>query len=1054
MAAETNIQEFPFVEGQNEGVQRSVLGAPALSYAQNVRYRKRQRLGKRHGYTSVTSLDADGAALGNGNGRLACLGPEFCVVDDRFYQRDATSNAWQTPPEPYDNGAVAGTRLYGRFPQFLPCPVRDAFSVQSDLNLGLYTGTDQPSMGGLTYGLGHVWMCCSFFSDPAGAWLIRVTAIDPTSGRVAFRKDIDPVSTTPATVRQQPALLATGDGNTIVLIYDHFTAGVKDGVRVRCLTSITGGFGAEVPFACTESAANYDPATADGILFVYVDAGSPNDYTIARMNPTTMVASASTTHSTGTGKTHLSCFCNAAGQVWVGLTDATNGLRSHAYNSALVLQGTGINWTGVYTTAVGPILFTSRTSSTVCAVASSSSVNGRIFAFDVASSGGISGRMAQFNCKAISQPFTIGSQCFIWVRHLAPQQLGVASLVRIPLGNVGDEYANNAVSPYVRSWPLEATLDDWDIDVPVSIGSSGPVFPTPIATPLGYLALIDYTRDSLVAGGTTTLLRGFVLVPVRHRSEGVRYSASCVVTCAGKHFVAAAQPMWVDAQGAYEGGFVQAPVITATASGTGNLTSGIVYTYSAVYYSIDANGLIERSAPASPITVSTVGSGTTEQTISLSMLSLGMRVVRCELYRSTAESPSILQLVNSVDTSPASDVSETVTFVDGYADSDVAQNKTLYTQIGQELPASQFPACSFATQGGSRLLCAGGFNGKVGHFSKLFRPHICPEFADDDAFRVSLPADWTGATYCDNWVGFTREGIYIIAGDGPDDAGVGAFAPAARLPYNLGCVDWRSVVATDAGVFFQSARGLELLPRGNGQPQSMDWVQGTLEAYPIITAARAFYSGSAGEQTVQFCCVADEAATTGVIVTYDLTFKAWSVDTFGADYPATFLADWQGERVTAPGTMTVGPNGASHWHPFRVEDSGFDDNGLSVPMLVRTGDVRPWGTFGHGVINRVGLLGELRSACTLNLGKVTDKGTGHTAQRVYTAAGVGSEPAAGADIYFEAPLGNTEQRDVTALRVEVSETSTAEGVALVSMVLERDKSNQGFKILGLADRAN
>ena len=53
MALETKILEFPFVQGQNEGTDRAVLSPPQLAYVQNARYRKGQRLGKRHGYTSV-----------------------------------------------------------------------------------------------------------------------------------------------------------------------------------------------------------------------------------------------------------------------------------------------------------------------------------------------------------------------------------------------------------------------------------------------------------------------------------------------------------------------------------------------------------------------------------------------------------------------------------------------------------------------------------------------------------------------------------------------------------------------------------------------------------------------------------------------------------------------------------------------------------------------------------------------------------------------------------------------------------------------------------------
>lgn len=1051
MALETNLIEFPLTQGQNEGTERAVLQPPQLSYLQNARYRKGQRLGKRHGYTSVSSLDADGDALGNGNSRLACVGPDFCVVDDRFYRRDFTSGAWQLPPQPFDSGALAGTRLFGRFPQFMPAPAIETLTVQSDLDTGAYTGTAEPSIGSMTVAQGYVWTCCSYYSAPATTWLIRVAAHDTVTGACVWQKDIDPATTTPATVRQQPVLLSTGNG-TVVLIYDHFTAGVKDGVRVRVLTTLLGGFSAEVSFACLESAAGYCRSNSTDIMFVYGTAAS--DLFVTRMNPATMVPTTTTTTPNPTGAVSLlSIYENAAGQTWVGFTvtaGGSPGLYSYAYNSSLVLQGTGANWVGIYATAVGPIMFAERTASSVCAVSGGSSAFGRLFVLDLDASATQSGLMAQFNCSAVSQPFAIDGQVFIWLRHYASPQLGVATLARIPLGSVGDEYDNNGIGPYVRAWPIEATLDDYDIDEPIAAGPSGATFPPPVLTGLGYVALINHTRETFVTGSTVEL-RGFVLVPVRHRSEGVRYSTSQVTPCAGKHFVAGAQPMWVDNNGEYEGGFVQAPVITATASGAGGLTTASLYSYCAVYYSIDSNGLVERSAPSLPVEVDTTAAGTTEQTLEVDVLELGMRVVRAEIYRTLANG-SVFKLLNSVNVSPAEATTEVVTFVDGYGDSDITQNKTLYTQIGQELATSQFPACSFAATGNGRLLCAGGFNGDTGHFSKQFTAHICPEFADDDAFRVRLPANWTGAAFLDSWVALTAEGIYVISGDGPDGSGNGAFAPYYRLPYQLGCIDWRSVVACDLGVFFQSRRGIELLPRGFGPPVLMDQVEDTLESYPIITSARAFFSSSSNEQVIRFTAVADEAATTGVVLTYDLVFKTWQVDTYAANYPACFQAEWRGEPVLAPATTLVGPGGAGSWHPFRVQSSAFSDAGLSIPMLLRTGDVRPWGTFGHGVVNRLGLIGELRSACALNVAKVSDAGTAHTAQRVYTAAGSGSEPAAGATIYVEVPLGIPEYRDITSLRVEVTETSAVEGVALFGLAMEADKKPQGFKLLGPADR--
>lgn len=1051
MAHEAVIVQLPMQGGQDEGAERALLEPGSFSYLQNVRYRKRKRLGKRNGYIAASAVDSDGNALGNGNGRLACLGPSFCVVDDRFYMRDpqgGPTGTWRTPPQPFDSGAIAGTRLAGRFPQFMPGPAREVLTVQSDPDLGLYSGTAEGSVGGITYALGYVWTSSAWYSEQANNWLVRVNASDPETGRTVWQKDLDPVTTTPPTVRLDVSLLSTG-GGAVVVIYDHFTAGVKDGVRVRTLTTLVGGFSAEVAFACLESAANYDPFDPVSILFIYATAAT--EYTVARMNPATMVAIDSGVSTLPVASpTLLSVFGISTGEVWISYTDGAN-LRVHAWTAGLVLNGTGFAWNGGggYGGATGPVMFAQRSATSVCGVMKDTPTGGAVnppglSVLDADTTAAPSGRMRQYNVDALSQPFALDEQVFIWVRHHADAQLGVATLCRVPRADVGDEYANNAVSPYERSWPIEATLDDRDIDVPLDPAAAGAVIPKPVATSAGTMALLSYTRASLVLSATPTLLQGFVMVPVRHRSEGVRYSPSGAISCAGKFFVPGSQPMHVDTLLEYEGGFVQAPVVEAIASGAGALTPNSLYYYSAVYESIDANGLIERSAPSLPFEADT-SAGQTEWTLAISVLSLGMRTVRAKVYRQ--KTGGVPQLITSVDASPASNVNRYVEFVDGYADTFVDQNETLYTAIGQELPASQYPACSFAVVGGNRLWCGGGFNSNVLHASKQFSPRIGPEFADDDAFRVTLPAACTGLAWCDNLVAFTQEGIYYVAGDGPDGAGVGAFAPAQRLPYNVGCIDWRSVVATEIGVFFQSARGLYLLPRGFGQPVAMDQVLDTLTTYPIITSARADFSSAGGadnsEQVVQWTAVTDESATSGVVITYDLDYKVFYIDTLPAatgwgDHPATFQSGWLGDAVQAPALMTQNQD-------FRVRNSGFSDGGQSITVQGDTGDIRPWGDFAHGVINRVGVLGELRSACTVQVRLTTDAGGGVYGSRVFAL--VAGDTQVGDVAYIEDPLGNAELRDVTALRVGFLESSTTEGFAFFGLYLEHQKDNQGFRLL-------
>jgi hypothetical protein len=200
---------------------------------------------------------------------------------------------------------------------------------------------------------------------------------------------------------------------------------------------------------------------------------------------------------------------------------------------------------------------------------------------------------------------------------------------------------------------------------------------------------------------------------------------------------------------------------------------------------------------------------------------------------------------------------------------------------------------------------------------------------------------------------------------------------------------------------------------------------------------------------VQWTAVSDEEASSGVVITYDIAYSAFYVDTCNADYPATFQTGWSGDSVQSPALMTVGSGGASKWHPFRVRNTGHSDGGLAIDMLATTGDIRPWGTFAHGVMNRVGMLMVLSSACTLSLTKTTDRGARATSI-AYT--GIAPSYVPGDDVYLEVKLGSAEQRDVTALRFKYFESSAVEGMALIGIIIETDNKPQGFRLLQPSDR--
>lgn len=1044
---QSHIVEWPFTQGQNEGTERAVLPVGQFSYVQNARYRKNQRLGKRFGYSKRTSLDANGVALGNGAGRLNCLGPFFCAVDDVFYRRNEFNGTWGVKPS--GQNAEDEVSLWNRFPEVMPAPIIDP-PVQDHPS----TNGNAPPRSGMTTGLGLIWTAEARVFDVA--WYVFISAIDPDTSAVVFTQELSLFGLAATTDTPGVQLLSTS--SSIALIVDEFTAGAKSAVNVKVLTTLTAGFGAGVTVPCIESAANYYPTSASLLLFAYVLTASPTVFRVGTLDPATgAVVQLSGVASVG-NKTLLSVFGRSAGGVCCSFFDATNQ-QVQVLDSGFVQTGF-FAVTATVATAVGPVMFAERlTASTYKLVAVFKDVIAAgptvdVCALDFSDTGTVPAAAArQRNCEAISQPFTITGtvdKVYLWVRGKASFTSGVATLVRVPQQS---EWTAIATGPGV--FPAQATVDDRDVPEPLDARSAGPPFPTPRLMSNGYNALINYTRNSIVAASTVYLVRSVALVPVRHLSEGPRYAMSCVVPVIDRQFVAGGQPQWVSngALSAQEAGFIQQPVrVTVPAqSTTGGTALTLLGTYSyTVVFESSVGGVTERSAPAEPATFTLTGGNDTLTTRWIVAEMSSRRQVSGKIYR-TAANGSVFYLVDKFDAKP--DDFRWYTFVDTRPDSDIIQNEALYINIGQEVAASNVPACSFANTGGNRLWVGGGFHGNIVQASKQFAPHLAPEFADDDAWRVTLPANCTGSAWCDSEVLFTQEGIYIVNGDGPDVAGVGYFT-TTRLPFNIGCIDWRSVVTCDLGVMFQSARGLYLLPRGFGTPVAMDQVLDTLTTYPIITSARSDYNSTGGadnsEQIVQWTAVADEEASSGVVITFDLAYKAFYVDTFGADYPAVFQSGWSGDAVQAPALATVGAGGASKWHPFRVWDTnGYDDEELPIEFKTVTGDVRPWGTFGHGVIERLGFLGEMRSACTVNVTKTTDKGT-RASTRAYTA--VAPDPLVGQSFYLAVDLGSTEQKDVTTLRTEVSESSTLEGVTLSAMVTELGNNPQKFKLLRIADR--
>lgn len=431
-------------------------------------------------------------------------------------------------------------------------------------------------------------------------------------------------------------------------------------------------------------------------------------------------------------------------------------------------------------------------------------------------------------------------------------------------------------------------------------------------------------------------------------------------------------------------GFYQAPTGSASPSNTGPgaLNVSSTYQYRVVIERIDAAGARYRSAPSAVILMTTGvadDTGTITALFSDSMLRAHVRATATfdpplvsklvmHVYRTTGNATSTgAQFYRCTPPQGAPTLaSGTATYVDQLSDSNLITRELLYTDGGvlnNDHPAS----CNYIALSEDRVWLGGLFDTNQLQSSKVLVPGEPPQFSDSPAFRVVLPAPNTGIACQDGaTVAFTASAIYGIQGGGPSDQGQGAWDTPRVITRSTGCINGRSVLETSSGVFFQSDRGMEILPRGFGEPQFIGaGVQDTLA------------SGGGGDAFVRSAAVisSDETRTARFciggpnVLVYDLDTNAWSVD----EYPANVVAicDTDEGAVIALENVSAGGFG------FYLETSAASrdaqsDVAADIDCDLTWAAIHPFTIAGWGRFNCiVGMFDEMPSGyqgeCTLSL---------------------------------------------------------------------------------------
>lgn len=428
---------------------------------------------------------------------------------------------------------------------------------------------------------------------------------------------------------------------------------------------------------------------------------------------------------------------------------------------------------------------------------------------------------------------------------------------------------------------------------------------------------------------------------VRYAQTNSLHQAALLGGCA---YLSGGVPSVFDGKRVTDLGFAYNPAsITATAGGGGSMAAA-TYTYALVWEWRDATGQRKQSTPVFTPGIVVGASGTVAFTVPNLSLTLAQDSesswapnVALAIYRTapTATAGVYYRIFSSDVNATLLSVpygASNVTFTDSLADASITGNEQLYVLggvVGGVCPSS---FTSLITHNG-RLVGIGDDEQTIWYSTAWDGGTNQPRF--NDSFFLTVPGAGriTAIASLDGQlIVFTKNEIYVISGDGPDEAGMGAtWSPPQKIPSDVGCdADWRAVHSTPMGVVFQCGNRLYLLSRSHEVTYFSKGVESTLASYPVVTSIAL----TASQEQLRVCCRSAANTTTGRILTFDYVGGGWSIyDLYDSDAAATHFGP-DSAAQTNNGYVWLGKNGSawfensasyldpgSHWVSYSIESA-------------------------------------------------------------------------------------------------------------------------------------
>lgn len=486
---------------------------------------------------------------------------------------------------------------------------------------------------------------------------------------------------------------------------------------------------------------------------------------------------------------------------------------------------------------------------------------------------------------------------------------------------------------------------------------------------------------------------------------------------------------------------VESSGLTASNTGSGAMANG-TYAYGFTWGWLDWYG--NRSQSALKVVEGKVLSGSND-TITLGTNALFRlshtqkqwllggsddRLPFLEIYRSTATGTLLFRLEGpGVTPFPENDLTAISAYISSYVD--IYNDTTIALNSRELVYASSFgrselhnmmpPPSNIICGHENRLFGVSAETPTVVWYTKQQFPGAA--LAWNGTLVIVFDTEVTAMVSQDgNLIVFSASRTYTVVGRPADNTGASTgYDPPQLLSGHIGCSNRRSVVSTPVGVFFQSVRGIELLPRGGVAPEFIgDLVRDTLEDFPIITAA---IHNPATAEVLFACCDSETTGGHSRVLAFDYENKVW----FVRNYQGKPISD----MVIDGDDVVFGVYDSAAGLTLWKEDAGFDDaNGGYVGTTWELGDIRHAKASGLQSFWSATILGEAVAPCMLKVEEMADDGT-------YDFNAQYQVSRSESDFARQYPV---RQRKARKHRLRLSEVSTGtadtEGIAISMLTLE------------------